>query len=74
MGLKGSQESMNGVKSFLISEMYRAMNVPTQRSSFAKFYINDIYFGLYWLSEELEPNYVESRFNNVNRNNGFFKW
>jgi hypothetical protein len=65
---------MNGVRSFLVSEMYRAMNIPTQRSSFAKLFINDIYFGIYWLSEELESNYLYTRFNNVRKNNGFFKW
>lgn len=64
-GLKGQQESMTGTKSFLVSELYRAIGAPSQRGSFARLFINDIYQGLYWMHEDFENEYFRSRYENL---------
>ena len=62
IGFKGQQESLTGVKSLITSELYRSMSVPVQRGSFAKIYINGIYYGVYWMCEELEKSFIASRY------------
>jgi spore coat protein H len=62
IGFKGQQENLTGVKSFISSELYRSMSVPVQRGSFSKVFINEIFYGVYWMSEEIEKEFVASRY------------
>ena len=43
-------------------DIYNDFGLPTRRVSFAKFYINDIYYGLYSLTEEYDDIFLQDRF------------
>jgi hypothetical protein len=70
LSIKGQQEHLLGMQSLLAAEMIRAMGLPTHRSSFAKFYVNGVYYGLYWLQEEFASEFFQSRYHKVG---GFYK-
>lgn len=60
IGFKSSDPGL--IRSFITFEMYRALNIPVQRSSFASIFINDMNFGVYWMSEEVRKEFLEARF------------
>ena len=43
-------------------DIYNDFGLPTRRVSFAKFYINDTYYGLYSLTEEYDDIFLQDRF------------
>lgn len=65
-GLKANEGSM--IRNTITNELFRSMNVKSQRSSFSNLFINGIYMGLYWMSEEINQDYIDSRFNLKNGN------
>ena len=48
--------------------MYRAFGVSSQRSSFVLLYINDIKYTIFWMSEEVNKEFLSARYNNINGN------
>lgn len=60
LGFKSADPGL--IRSFITFEMYRALGIPTQRSSFATIFINGIQFGVYWMSEEITKEFLTSRF------------
>jgi len=49
-------------RSFMAYEVIRSMDLPIARSSFAVVYMNDVYFGLFWLEEKVSNKFLKSRF------------
>jgi spore coat protein CotH len=47
-----------------IGEYLRAMMVPAARGSYATLTINGVFWGLFWMREELDQNFIHSRFGN----------
>lgn len=41
--------------------MLRYMNLPSQRVSYARLYVNDIYFGVYHVLEPIDKEFIKSR-------------
>jgi spore coat protein CotH len=60
IGLKTADPAL--IRSFITFEMYRALNIPVQRSSFATLYVNDISMGVYWMTEEVTEEWVKARY------------
>lgn len=61
-GLKpGSTNDDTLLKTMLYTDFNRAMGVPVQRASFALLYINNIYSGVYFMHEEIDPTFVDVR-------------
>jgi hypothetical protein len=54
------------IKQLLYIDFLRAMNVPTQRSSYTLMYINNIFVGLYNMQENIDTKFMMSRINNDN--------
>jgi hypothetical protein len=50
------------------SHKSRAFKVPSQRSTFANVYINDIRYSLYWIGEEVDFDFIKSRYDDPNGN------
>lgn len=48
----------------LTTLVHRAVKSPVYRSSYTALYINEIYMGLYWMHEELDEMFLQSRFGN----------
>ena len=46
----------------LMLDFYRAQGLPAQRSSYAKLYINDVYWGLYLVVEEINDEFLAHNF------------
>lgn len=62
IGLKsGSVADDTLLKTKLYNDLYRAMNAPTQRSSFALLYINNQFAGVYYLHEDIGKDFLQSR-------------
>lgn len=57
----GSVNDDTILKTKLMTDFMRAMSVPVQRSSYALLYINDQYSGLYYLHEDLDDTFLNSR-------------
>jgi len=49
-------------------DIYNDFGLPPRRVSFAKFYINDTYYGLYSLTEEYDDIFLQDRFGESNGN------
>jgi spore coat protein CotH len=49
----------------LTTEFYRAMSVPTLRGGFLQLLINDINMGYFWNEEDVDDQYLISRFGNA---------
>ncbi len=58
-GSGGDSEEM--IKNMLYTDLSRAMGLPTPRMSYALVYINDIFMGLYFMHEVVNPDFMESR-------------
>jgi len=52
----------------LYAEFLRTMMVPISRSSFASLWINDIYWGLLWMNEDMDHTFLKSRYKNATGN------
>lgn len=48
----------------LMLDFYREQGLPAQRSAYAKLYINDVYWGLYLLVEEINDQFLTHNFGN----------
>eukprot|EP01095_Lingulamoeba_sp_RSL-Kostka_P014764 TRINITY_DN6571_c0_g1_i2.p1 TRINITY_DN6571_c0_g1~~TRINITY_DN6571_c0_g1_i2.p1 ORF type:complete len:416 (-),score=139.14 TRINITY_DN6571_c0_g1_i2:73-1320(-) len=66
LGLKAMQMDLSTVKEILTRNILYSMNVPVQRMSYTQLFINDINFGMYLLLENVDDQYLKSRFNNPN--------
>lgn len=62
MGFKGCSEKDSFVKIQVATDLYRAMSVPAQRSSYALLYINEIFAGLYFMHEDISDDFTASRY------------
>jgi spore coat protein CotH len=63
IGFKGGAVNDDTLlKSQLTSDFYHAMGLPTQRSSYALLYINNVYMGLYVMIESVDSDFLDSRF------------
>lgn len=57
------------IRAFLAFEMYRAVGVPSQRSSFATLFLNGKrQLGVYWMSEEVNDGFFQARYENWKAN------
>lgn len=62
IGMKaGSVADDTLLKTKLYNDLYRTMNAPTQRSSFSLLYINERFAGVYYMHEDIGPDYTASR-------------
>jgi spore coat protein CotH len=66
IGLKGDEGSF--IRHIVPLELHRSMNIPVQRSSYAQLFINDVNYGLYWMSEEINGSFLRSRFTDHKQN------
>lgn len=65
-GIKGISLKSLTFQSYQISfEMFRSMNVLSQRSNFGNLFINGIHMGFFWIGEEINKSFFENRFENV---------
>eukprot|EP01033_Poteriospumella_lacustris_P012876 gene12876-9208_t len=63
LGMKaGSVSDDTLLKTKLYNDLYRAMNAPTQRSSFALLYVNDRFAGVYYMHEDIGGDFAASRY------------
>ena len=62
LNFKGCSEDDSFMKIQLATDMFKAMGMPSQRSSYALVYINNIFVGLYFMHEDISDHFVESRF------------
>ena len=62
LNFKGCSEDDSFMKIQLAGDMNKAMGVPTQRSSYAVVYINDVFVGFYFMHEDISDHFIDSRF------------
>lgn len=61
-GLKANSQEKTSQRGLHESDLLRAAGVPSCRNSHANLFINDMYFGLFWLEETLDDTWIKSRF------------
>jgi spore coat protein CotH len=75
IGMKsGSVNDDTLLKTKLYGDFVRAVGVPTQRSSYALLYINDIYVGIYYMHEEIDGDFIKARIENDSGKGNFMKY
>lgn len=62
IALKAPSFDLSYVHNQLIIEFYRSMMVPTSRGSFGTLTINGVFWGLFWLNEEIDDAFALSRY------------
>lgn len=67
LGLKSAVD-VTHMNDMLGQSWNRAMMVQTYRGSFTSLFINDIYFGLFWMHEELDDEFLKSRYDSTKGN------
>jgi hypothetical protein len=70
----GSVDDDTLLKTKLFSDFVRAVGVPTQRSSYALLYINNRYSGIYYLHEDIGPDFMQSRLPGDNGKGNLMKY
>lgn len=68
MNLNGEHNDPSIIRARLCWDWLRAVNVPAPRSTHARVYINDNYYGLYIIVEHIDEEFVKSRFDNNDGN------
>eukprot|EP01080_Neovahlkampfia_damariscottae_P008195 gene8195-23_t len=63
VSLKTSGENGFGTRYVIPFDMHRSFKIPSQRSTFAMLYINDVKFSLYWIGEEVDQDFISARYN-----------
>jgi spore coat protein CotH len=67
LGFKaGSRNDDTLLKSMLYTDFSRALGVAVQRASYSLLYINDIYAGVYFMHEDINPDFMTRRFDGDN--------
>jgi len=62
LGFKaGSVSDDTLLKTMLYTDFSRAMGVPVQRASYALMYINSVFAGVYYMHEDINPDFIQSR-------------
>jgi hypothetical protein len=62
IGLKsGSVSDDTFLKNKLYADLSHALGVPTQRATYALLYVNSIYYGLYYMHEDIDSAFLQSR-------------
>eukprot|EP01126_Amoeba_proteus_P051884 TRINITY_DN6229_c0_g1_i9.p1 TRINITY_DN6229_c0_g1~~TRINITY_DN6229_c0_g1_i9.p1 ORF type:complete len:549 (-),score=89.18 TRINITY_DN6229_c0_g1_i9:78-1724(-) len=67
VGLKKLDDTMK-MTDTLVTSLNRASGVQTYRASYVVLYINDVFFGLYWMHENLDDLFLQSRFKDKSGN------
>ncbi len=70
----GSVDDDTLLKTKLFADFVRAVGVPTQRSSYALLYINNKYAGIYYLHEDIGPEFMKSRLSNDDGKGNLMKY
>lgn len=68
LNLNGEHNDPSIIRAKLSWDIFRKMQVPASRSSYAAVYINNNYYGLYINVEHIDENFVKSRFGNNDGN------
>jgi spore coat protein CotH len=67
IGLKPGSSQDDGIaKQVLFVDFMRAVGVPSQRTSFALLYINDLFHGIYVMQEDIGPDFFDMRLHGEN--------
>jgi spore coat protein CotH len=61
-------------KEMLYVDMMRATGAPTQRTSYALFYVNEVFMGLYFIHEDNGVEYVDSRLPDDDGSGNYYKF
>lgn len=64
IGLKAMEMDPSCLKEKLTESLLYSMNAPAQRSSYAQFFINDQFMGVYLILENIDDQFLKSRFGN----------
>jgi len=62
--MKDMSSDIACIRELLCRQMLYSLNCPAQRMSFAQLFINDQNFGLFWLQEDIDNDFLQSRYNN----------
>ncbi len=68
LNLNGEHNDPSIIRSKLCWDLFRNMEVPAPRANHVELYINGKYYGLYISVEQIDENFVKSRFGNNNGN------
>lgn len=75
IGMKaGSKNDDTLLKTMLYTNMQRFVGAVTQRASYALLYINDIYVGVYFMHEEIAPEFIQKRVLGDDGSGNFYKF
>ena len=58
------QQDPSAIKEKLCSSLLYSLNAPAQRSAYTQLFINDQFMGIYLIIENIDDQYLKSRFGN----------
>lgn len=69
INLNGEHNDPSILRSYLSANLLQASNVPVARNSYVKLFINNEYKGLYFNTEHIDEQFIQSRFPNDDTGN-----
>lgn len=72
--LRNAVQDASFLRERLAYQVFEAMGIPAPRTSFARFYVNDEYWGLYSVSEPVGKPFLQSRFGEDGGNLFDYEW
>lgn len=69
INLNGEHNDPSILRSYLSANLLQVSNVPVARNSYVKLFINDEYKGLYFNTEHIDEQFIQSRFPNDDSGN-----
>jgi spore coat protein CotH len=68
LNLRGLNRDPGVIREKLVLDLLREIDAPASRASYARFYINDEYYGLYLMLEEVDRVFLNAHFGNSDGN------
>ncbi|MBI3695754.1 MAG: CotH kinase family protein, partial [Acidobacteria bacterium] len=72
--LKANNQDASELKERIVFKLFKRMGLPASREAHTRLYINDVYSGLYLLSEEIRKEYVERYIGGGEGDGDLYKW
>ncbi len=73
LNLNNGTDDPSFVREALIYKLIRDRGIPASRTAYAKLFVNDVYWGLYSLIENVDKTFLKDHFGGSNNNGNLYK-
>jgi hypothetical protein len=73
LNLNNGTDDPSFVREALVYKLMRQHGIPASRTSYAKLYVNDVYWGLYELVENVDKRFLRDHYGSANNDGNLYK-